>query len=640
LEDRITPYVAISVLPAMLPIGQLGVPYSAAYTATGGTAPYTFTADMPYGLVLHPDGTVTGTPNGTGDTPLNVHVTDAVGSYTDFGTDIAVQVNPPVQPPPPPDDQSPLLFNGPIHVSPPMLPIGQLGVPYSAAYTATGGTAPYTFTTRASTMPYGLVLHPDGTVTGTPNGLGDTPIIVHVTDAAGVASDFGTDVDVQVNPPVQSPPPPGNQPPLAFDGPIHVSPAMLAIGREGVPFTGTYTAVGGTPPYTFTTRAPAMPYGLVLHPDGTVTGTPNGSGDTPVPIHVTDADGNASDFGTDIDIQANSAGQPPQLSVSGSAAGTADTATLFNADGSTRFQVQPYGPDFTGGVRVAVGDVDGDGTPDLITAPGPGGGPDVRVFSGTDGRPLGDFMAFEPTFRGGMHVAAADMNGDGRAEIIASPDQTGGPRVRVLSGPDGGTVRADFFGIDSPDFRGGLQVAVGDVTGDGVPDLTVAAGSGGAPRVTVYDGAVVAASDGGAPDGGQVANFFAFEDTLRGGSSVAAGDLNGDGVADLAFGDGRGGGPRVRVIDGRGLLAAAGSFSALDQLPPQTQLANFFTGDAAARDGVRVMMRGLPGGASETLATEAGGGAVNLYEAKTLLADPSNPTPDQGMDPFNGAVVG
>jgi hypothetical protein len=70
-------------------------------------------------------------------------------------------------------------------------------------------------------------------------------------------------------------------------------------------------------------------------------------------------------------------------------------------------------------------------------------------------------------------------------------------------------------------------------------------------------------------------------------------------------------------------------------------LANFFTGDADARDGVRVMMRDAPGGGTLALAAESGGGeTVNLYDAKILLADPSAPTPNQFLDPFNGASVG
>ena len=86
-----------------------------------------------------------------------------------------------------------------------------------------------------------------------------------------------------------------------------------------------------------------------------------------------------------------------------------------------------------------------------------------------------------------MYVAAGDLTGDGVADLVITPDEGGGPRVRVFNGAGFGQV-ADFFGIDDPNFRGGARAAVGDVNGDGVGDLLVAAGFGGGPRVAVFDG--------------------------------------------------------------------------------------------------------------------------------------------------------
>src|SRR4029077_14254410 len=88
-------------------------------------------------------------------------------------------------------------------------------------------------------------------------------------------------------------------------------------------------------------------------------------------------------------------------------AGAAPEVRIFNA--ATKVQTlafNAYDPAFAGGVRVACGDVNGDGVPDLITVPGSGGGPNVRVFSGVDGKLLMNFLAFDPGFTGGLYVAA------------------------------------------------------------------------------------------------------------------------------------------------------------------------------------------------------------------------------------------
>lgn len=109
---------------------------------------------------------------------------------------------------------------------------------------------------------------------------------------------------------------------------------------------------------------------------------------------------------------------------------------VWNAlDGSFRLRIIAYDARFTGGVRVAMGDVNGDGVPDVITAPGPGGGPDIHVYDGKTGKLMNQFFAFAPNFTGGCFVAAGDVSGDGHADIIVGADAGGGPNVVVFSGP-------------------------------------------------------------------------------------------------------------------------------------------------------------------------------------------------------------
>jgi hypothetical protein len=115
-----------------------------------------------------------------------------------------------------------------------------------------------------------------------------------------------------------------------------------------------------------------------------------------------------------------------------------------------------YAPSFTGGARVALGDVTGDGIPDIVTGAGPGGGPHVQVFDGVTGAAIRSFFAYSAGFTGGVFVATSDVNGDGRADIITGAGPGGGPHVRVFDGVTGAVIR-EFFAYPAG-FTGGVFV--------------------------------------------------------------------------------------------------------------------------------------------------------------------------------------
>ena len=293
--------------------------------------------------------------------------------------------------------------------------------------------------------------------------------------------------------------------------------------------------------------------------------------------------------------------------------------------------------------RVVTADVNGDGTPDYVGASGPGVPNRVEILDGKTLAVLADFSPFEATFTGGVWVAAADLTGDGKADVVATPDQGGGPLVAVYDGAKltagqtgDGALLVRFWGIADPNFRGRDRAAVGQV--NGVYALVVAAGPGGGPRVAVFRGADVAA--GNADPGRLTPDFYAFEPGYTGGMSVAVGDLGG--AADVVFGGGPGAGPRVRVVDLAALLAAGG-LPSLDAAPAGVQVANFFAGDPGSRAGVQVAVGASPGvgaGGPAALATRSmAGGTVNVYTPTDLSAGPT-PAPDQTVDPLNGVFVG
>jgi hypothetical protein len=208
-----------------------------------------------------------------------------------------------------------------------------------------------------------------------------------------------------------------------------------------------------------------------------------------------------------------------------------------------------YDPFFVGGVFVAAGDVNGDGWDDIILAPDAGASPHVRVISGRTGWDLFSFFAYDPGFAGGVRVAAGDVNVDGLADIITVPGPGGPPHVRVFSGA--GLVELFGFFAYAPSFVGGVYVAAGDVSGDGRADIITSPGAGGGPHVKAFSGLNLA----------EVASFFAYSPSFTGGVRVAAGDWNNDGRMDIITAPGPGGGPHVRIFSGTTLAELIGFFT-------------------------------------------------------------------------------
>jgi len=287
---------------------------------------------------------------------------------------------------------------------------------------------------------------------------------------------------------------------------------------------------------------------------GDIANSPNASAqhsyaDGHYKVHgrITNSEGLFSDVYTTVSVGVPSGVVNTRYVVTGADAGGGPQVNVYNTDGTLKFKFFAYDSTFTGGVRVAVGDINGDGVDDIVTVAGPGGGPHVRVFNGVDGSLMYSFFATNPNYTGGLTVATGDVNADGFTDfIVGFGPNSGGGRVMVFSGKDSSVLK-DFFSY-APTFTGSVNVASADVNGDGKSDIITGAGAGGGPHVQVFDGA----TGGVNIQPTALFSFFAFNSTFNGGIYVAAADVNGDGQADMIVGLGAepGTDSRVRVFNG------------------------------------------------------------------------------------------
>ncbi|MBI5370081.1 hypothetical protein HZA85_02760 [Candidatus Uhrbacteria bacterium] len=193
---------------------------------------------------------------------------------------------------------------------------------------------------------------------------------------------------------------------------------------------------------------------------------------------------------------------------------------IYNADGTLHTTFDPYGSTYRKGINIAIGDLENDGSVEIVTGTENGGGPHIRVFN-KDGVLINPgFFAYAKNFRGGVNVAVGDLNGDGIKEIIAGAGYGGGPHIRVYK-KDGTLINPGFFAYD-PNFRGGVNVASADVDGDGVDEVITGPGLGGPPLARIYD-----------RDGKKKAEFYAYDKKQKRGLEIVAADLDHDGKAEV-----------------------------------------------------------------------------------------------------------
>jgi large repetitive protein len=230
----------LNVNPLTLTDGTAGVPYVKQLTGAGGTAPYTFSvgagSTLAPGLALSANGSLTGTPSAGGTFSFGVKITDSIGATTTRTYVFRVAL-------------VPLTVTA-------SLPDGAYGKGYDTTFAASGGTPQYSFSLAGGTLPPGLTFTALGGLSGTPTASGTFVFSVTAVDKY---ADTGTfPFTLQISPAT-----------------IGMTPSELFAATSGLFYGAKMNASGGLGTYTYVVSTGALPAGLVLAADGTISGIPD-----------------------------------------------------------------------------------------------------------------------------------------------------------------------------------------------------------------------------------------------------------------------------------------------------------------------------------------------------------------------------
>lgn len=242
-------------------------------------------------------------------------------------------------------------------------------------------------------------------------------------------------------------------------------------------------------------------------------------GTATVIVTVTDGDGQTATDTLTVTVPPPPVSPPPispppatDLFAVATGPGVPVQVNVFNANGTLRFNLTPFAG-FAGGASVATGDVTGDGVDDIAVGAGTGGGPHVKLFDGATGAELRSFYAYIEQFAGGVFVGVGDVTGDGKPDLVTGAGAGGGPHVKVFDGVTNDEARSFFAYAEQ--FTGGVSVRAGDTNADGFADIVTGAGPGGGPHLKVFSGA----------DGSELQSFFVGDPASTAGVFVGIGNF-------------------------------------------------------------------------------------------------------------------
>lgn len=369
------PPPALTLGTTSLPDAQLGVPYSATLTATGGTPAYTWAltgGTLPAGLAFNTaTGTISGTPtSSSAAVALTFTVTDSGSPAQSASRTLSLVVSAPA-----PVD---------LTITTVSLPGAQLGQPYALSLGAAGGTTPYSWSLTGGTLPAGLSLNAaSGLISGTPTATSNgTALTFKVSDASTPTQSASKSLTLVI---------------AAATSTLTITTTSLPTGRLGTSYSATLAASGGTTPYTWTLSG-TLPAGLSFNgTTGTISGTPTASAAaTPLQFTVKDSSNPVQSQTATFTLTINSGAI--SVSVSPARAALTITQTLpltatTSDSAGVKWSISPAGGSFSSATSTS-------GTKVTFTAPATAGIYTVTATSVSD-----------PSATASLTVGVTDLTG-------------------------------------------------------------------------------------------------------------------------------------------------------------------------------------------------------------------------------------
>jgi hypothetical protein len=300
--------VPLAITSSSLAAGTVGSGYSSALQASGGSAPYTWSitsGSLPAGLSLAAStGLISGTPTASGTSNFTAAVVDSSNPTQNKSASISLTIAP-----------------APVAIITSSLPSGTVGTSYSNSLQAAGGTTPYSWAITNGSLPAGLSIAVNGTISGTPKAAGTSTFTVTLTDAGIPAQTKSASVSLTIAPTT-----------------LAISSSTLAAGTVGSNYSATLQATGGASPYTWTVTTGSLPAGLTLAAStGIISGKPTTNGNFSFAITAKDSSTTVQSATATFTLTVAAAGTPLSISSTSVSGGTinATYSSALSASGGT-----------------------------------------------------------------------------------------------------------------------------------------------------------------------------------------------------------------------------------------------------------------------------------------------------------------